>query len=217
MKDDIKKQKEYYLADRSDMVGLIPEGCRRVFDIGCAGGLLGKALKERSNVEVIGIEIDPYAAKEAGKYLDKVFTGDAESGDFPLEKNHFDCIICADIIEHMRDPDAFLQKYKKYLKKGGVLVLSIPNVQYYHVILSLLRGRWDYKDRGIFDRTHLRFFTLKSIRELLEGHGFRIDSVKRNYRLLEHLCAYQKTARIVSLGIFKNFLTFQYIVRAVKK
>lgn len=206
--------KDYYLDPRNDVLEIMPKDAKRILDVGCGAGMLGKAIKnERGGTkEVIGIEINKEAAKEAQKNLDKVFVGDIETACFPLKKDYFDCIICADVIEHLEDPEGFLRRYRPYLKKDGFIVLSIPNVQFYHIILSLIFGRWEYQERGIMDKTHLRFFTLGSINQLMAKTGFKVEKVIRRYRLFEPYDKHKNLAKILSLYIFRDFFTFQYIL-----
>jgi len=207
----------YSLTPREDILKIIPaDAFGTVLDVGCATGILGAELKKRK-AKVIGIEIEEELANEAGRRLDLVYKGDAETQDFPIQNGSVDLVIFADIIEHVKWPGGFLQKYLRLLKNGGYVVASIPNVQFYYVLWCLLRGEWAYRERGIFDKTHLRFFTLKSILRLLKGCGLTVVKIKRNYRLFESKCAYEKWAELLALGIFKNFFTFQYIILARKK
>ena len=133
----------------------------RILDVGTASGYLGKVLRERGHY-VAGIEKDATAAARARNYYDSLQVADVESFEFPY-KHEFDYILFADVLEHLRDPSAVLRACTPALKESGKIIISVPNVANIIVRLSLLLGRFDYMDRGILDRTHLRFFTLKSL------------------------------------------------------
>jgi len=165
----------YYRNERPEIAALVPAGARRVLEVGCAAGALGRLLKRRAPREVVGIEIHAPAAAVARRHLDRVLELDLDAIDaLPLDEGSFDCIVCADVLEHLRAPERALAVLRRYLAPGGVLIASIPNVRHASVVLPLLvEGRWQYRDEGILDRTHLRFFTAAEIVALFEGAGFR--------------------------------------------
>jgi O-antigen biosynthesis protein len=169
----------YYLDPREDVLGIIPQGVEDVLDVGCGGGALGHAMKARG-ARVTGVEKDHAAATAARQRLDRVVEADLEKDPLPFRDGEFDCVLYCDILEHLRDPAGTLEATKKFLRPGGCIVCSFPNVRFYPVIKELLlRGRWDYQDAGILDRAHLRFFTLHSIEEMLARAGYRIERVGR--------------------------------------
>ena len=199
-----------------NLFDLIPKNCQRYLDVGSAAGLLGKALKERGeNVEVYGIEINPEYAQRSEKYVDGVVCGDVEEIDVGDISKKFDCIIYADILEHLQDPWTTLRKHKVVLSQEGVIVLSIPNVQFIAVILSLLFGNWNYKEVGILDKTHLRFFTKKTIKRLLHDTGFEIQIIRPNYSDHKTLALILKSCSI--FGLLTNYFARQFLVVAKKK
>lgn len=212
------EQLNYSLEPREDILVMIPKGklCN-ILDVGCANGVLGVSLKKYGAKCVVGIEKNQILALEAKNKIDRICIGDVEVSDFNFKKQFFDVIICADVIEHLVEPELFLKKYAAYLKEDGIFVISIPNVQYYFVLWSLLMGDWKYTGRGIFDRTHLRFFTLKSFKRLLNNCGLKIIKINRNYRLREKYCSHAKIAKLLSLYFFRNFLAFQYVISVRKK
>jgi 2-polyprenyl-3-methyl-5-hydroxy-6-metoxy-1,4-benzoquinol methylase len=167
----------YYEQSRPELQALIPHGARRVLDVGCGAGALGAALKRRGAVEVIGVEADPEAADAAALILDRVHRGDIESLNLPYPPGTFDCIVLADILEHLRDPWGLLRRIAPLLAPRGQLIASLPNVRHWSVLRGLLDGEWTYLPAGILDRGHLRFFTLKSGRALFEAAGLRIVEV----------------------------------------
>ena len=173
----------YYGSEREDIIALIPESAKRILDVGCGFGLMGKRIKEKRNsAEVVGLEAEPNAADIAEKNLDMLIMGDVESAKLPFEHGHFDCIVYGEILEHLKDPWQVLKEHKNYLKKGGLCIASMPNVSHYSIIEGLLRDRWDYRDSGILDRTHLRFFTIDGIRKMFTDAGYVISDEKRYVR-----------------------------------
>jgi O-antigen biosynthesis protein len=157
---------------------------RRVLDIGCADGYIGEYLRETYRTEYLaGIELDAGSARQARECYDMVVEGDAEDGDvwgkLPRE---FDAVIAADVLEHLRRPEKVLEKIGHQLAAQGSLIVSLPNVAYWEVRRDLFfRGRWEYTDWGILDRTHLRFYTRQSAERMLRDAGYRIMTVEPVY------------------------------------
>lgn len=208
-----------YTGERYDIQRLIPDNVRKVLDIGCSTGALGESIKRRNAVEVIGIEMNKIMAEIARKKLDQVIIGDMEK--IKLEKyfldNYFDCIIFADILEHLKDPWSILKQSTRFLAKGGVIVASIPNARHYTTIISLtFKGYWPYRDRGIHDRTHIRFFTIKNIKEMFNDANLNIVTLERNYRIIESPNRYNKISKYLGFYPFRDFLAFQYLIVAMK-
>ena len=176
-----KRYDGYYASERRDLLALVPRDARRVLDVGCGEGNTGRVLKaERPGIVVAGIEKEPAVARIASAHLDEVHCIDLDC-DAVSFGEPFDCIICGDVIEHLKDPAAVLRQLHGALAVGGVLLWSVPNVRHYTIIAGLLLGEWEYQDSGILDRTHLRFFTLKSARALLARMGFAILHIERRF------------------------------------
>ncbi len=146
---------------------------QRVLDVGCSSGYLARPLTERG-VRVVGVELDPEAADEARAVCEDVVVGDVETMELPFEAGSFDVVLCGDLIEHLRDPGSALARLRPFLRPGGRLVLTTPNVANWAMRLSLLGGRWRYTDRGILDRTHVHLFTRKALVETVGAAGYRI-------------------------------------------
>lgn len=147
----------------------------RVLDLGFGAGLLARRIRPRCSY-LAGIELDPDAAREGSPFFDTPIVGDLLAGlEGPWEQP-FDVAIAGDILEHLPDPSAALALLRKLLAPGGLLLVSLPNVANVSVRLALLSGRFDYADRGILDRTHLRFYTRRTGGRLLEAAGFRVLS-----------------------------------------
>lgn len=163
----------YYSRTRHEMHRFLPERYDRVLEIGCGEGSFSAGLN--SAAERWGVEPNPVAGAKANGVLAKVLIGTYEQISHELPEAYFDLVICNDVIEHMTDHDAFLKAIKTKLKPGGTLVASVPNARYYRFLIELLvKKDWKYEDQGLFDRTHLRFFTQKSLRRSLEENGFSV-------------------------------------------
>ncbi len=177
--DFFSKQDEYYSCSRSEMIKYIPDSARKVLEVGCGKGYFGKTLKSLRDVEIWGVEVCQGAAVSAMQNLDKVIVGDIERGSLDLPEHYFDCIIFNDVLEHFVNPWGVLKTATKYLRNDGHIVASIPNVRYIDNIEELLQKKeWKYRDEGILDKTHLRFFTEKSIRRMFESCGFSVITLE---------------------------------------
>ena len=167
----------YFGHVRPEVLALIPEMARRVLDIGCGAGRLGEAIKQRQEANVSGVEFDANAAAAARQRLDHVWAGDIEQLDLKIPPGSFDAIVCADVLEHLREPCRLLARARQWLSPGGSLIASIPNVRHHSVVRSLLQGNWTYESAGLLDRTHLRFFTRREIEKLFHRAGFAIEGM----------------------------------------
>jgi SAM-dependent methyltransferase len=169
----------YFTHSRPEMLPFVPSGARTILDVGCGAGAFGAALKaRRSDAVVTGVEIDPRAAEAARARLDRVLTGDALAALASLGDERFDTIVLNDVLEHVVDPEALLRDLAAHVAAGGCVVASIPNVREFFTVVDLaLRGRWEYTDEGILDRTHLRFFTRASLDGLFGRGGFALERV----------------------------------------
>ena len=136
----------YYHNVREDVLALIPEEASCILEIGCAAGATGRELKRRKDVFVAGVEVEAEAAAQARQVLDDVVEGDIEALELPYEEGSFDCVLFADVLEHLVDPQAVLQKIKNLLRPDGTVVASMPNVQYYGLIHHLVEGNWTYQE-----------------------------------------------------------------------
>lgn len=169
------KPVDYYSNVREEMLKYLPPDARRIIDIGCGNGAFGRAIQNKQNAEVWGLELMPKEAKEAEKHLDTVFSGPVEDHLEALPKEFFDVIYLNDVLEHLVDPYKVLKSLKNNLTPNGVVISSIPNIRYHNALIKLLvKKDWEYEDFGVMDHTHLRFFTGKSIRRMYEGLGYEV-------------------------------------------
>lgn len=165
------------------MLSLIGKN-KRVIDFGCATGYFPRLLTNRG-CEVIGVEVNPKAAKVAENYCDEVIVGDLDFASLnnllsnQISKEKFDIAIFGDILEHLRNPWKVLEETRNILKPQGYVIASIPNIAHGAIRLALLTGNFEYKPLGILDNTHLRFFTRETVEKLFEDSGYLIDVIER--------------------------------------
>lgn len=157
------------------LLDAVPDGAR-VLDVGCAEGYLTRALAER-DCTVVGVEYDARAAEVARETCSAVFVGDVENAAIRRQVDgSFDRILFGDVLEHLRDPAAVLRWAAGLLAPDGRAVVSLPNIAHWTARRQLLRGRFPQEDHGLFDRTHLRFFTRATARELVQSAGLVVES-----------------------------------------
>ncbi|MEK6274695.1 MAG: methyltransferase domain-containing protein [Actinomycetota bacterium] len=157
------------------IVSLVPPATR-VLEFGCATGYMSEVLKSKLGCTVVGIEISPEAAAIAEQHCERVIVGDAERIDYAVELagEEFDVVLFADVLEHLKEPADVLRRIRPFIAENGVVVASIPNIAHGSVRLALLGGEFRYRDLGLLDETHLRFFTRASIQDLFEETGYVI-------------------------------------------
>lgn len=209
-----------YIHVRRDILEHIPATAKKVLDVGCSIGLLGEEVAKRNpGAQIYGIELDAEMAEIARQKLDKVYIENMDQ--FSLISNFseeaFDCVVLADVLEHLKDPWNVLHESIEILAPGGVMVACIPNVRHIATLYNLVvRGRWPYRDRGIHDRTHLRFFTRADIIELFSSPKLEVGKVAANYRILERPASINRWAKYLAWPGIRGFLAFQYIIVARK-
>lgn len=208
------KGKEYYSYVRYDVLKMIPDGVKIILDVGCGEGYTSAEAKKTLKASVV-VGVEPFlpAANIALKNLDRVLTSDIEVLDLDYPEGYFDCIICADVLEHTRDPWTVLKKLFYYLGDDGFIIASIPNIQNYLVIKKLLTSKFDYEDSGILDKTHLRFFTLNTIKKMFDETGYEILKIDYNLNSGWKLNLLNK----ITLGRLTPFSVFQYLILAKKR
>ena len=200
----------YYGALNTDLLETLPGEAIRFLDVGCAEGRLGKEVKKRRPHAIVhGVERDAAAVATASRRLDRVFCLDLEE-PLPKLEEPYDCLIFGDILEHLIDPWTVLRQFVALLSPHGHVVASIPNLRHYKILRDLvLRGRFTYRDAGILDATHLRFFTLHEMERLFSSAGLRV--VARRPCIRGGNAAMRLFDRLL-FGRLEPFRAYQYVL-----
>lgn len=219
--DGLRGRFRGYSGARPDIVRLLPSDARRVLDVGCGAGMTATLIRERCpKVHVVGLEPSEELATHAAKQVDEIILGRVDDETILRAlavQAPFDVIICADVLEHLAEPLPVLAALAKRLSPTGCLVTSIPNVRHLSTFISLgLLGTWPARDRGIHDRTHLRFFARRDILRLGMDAGLRPDCERRNVRLIESRAWTMVLAKAMDFWPLRGFVTFQYLHRWVR-
>ena len=211
------KSNEYYSVSRDEMLDFIPVVSTSVLDVGCGSGVFGASIKRRHPSTIVwGIEPNEDAARAAVQVLDRVIVNTFSNGLIHLEGEKFSVICLNDVLEHMIDPDQALAACKNLLTDKGIVVASIPNILYFYEISNILVSQdWKYKEFGILDNTHLRFFTKKSILRMFDEAGYEVLNIEginafagRKYKFFN----------VLTLGHIRDWKYLQFAVQArVKK
>lgn len=175
-----KKAKSYFDRARVDYVHRLPlDPTASVLEIGCGTGATGALALERGRAgRYVGVELFEGAAKSARDVLSEVIVGDVEHLEFDWQPAEFDALILSEVLEHLREPWAVLDKLSRFVRPGGLVLASSPNVSHWRVIRELVQGRFPLADKGVFDRTHMRWFTPESFAAMFNGAGFAVDRVR---------------------------------------
>ena len=195
---------------------------KHVLEIGCGPGSITKILADQNNCKVTGLELDPEAIKKVTPYCVKVMQADLNSIGWPqlLENNKFDVVVVADVLEHLYDPWKSLQRMVPLINDNGYIVISLPHVGHAAVASCLINGDFDYRDWGLLDRTHIRFFGLKNIEDLLTQANLKIIEVSYVTKQPEETEFAASWARLQpgvqdALMSSKHAKVYQVVVKAV--
>jgi SAM-dependent methyltransferase len=211
-----EKSDAYFGTPRLDIAPLLPCRTDRVLEVGCGAGATMRWLREHRDIEyAAGIELTSEAAESARGPFDTLITGDIETMTSLPEG--FDLILALDVLEHLVDPWSVVARLRGALKPGGVMIVSLPHVGHFSVSLPLLlRGEWTYREEGLLDRTHLRFFTQRTAIELLTGAGLVVDMI-RTVRVGPDLRSPLKrwyALKLLSWILPARLLDWQFLIRA---
>jgi 2-polyprenyl-3-methyl-5-hydroxy-6-metoxy-1,4-benzoquinol methylase len=171
-------QDRYFATARNDILPYVPGAVSRVLDVGCGTGATVALLRQQHRLEWTGgVEIHGPSAAEAEKVLDRVWASAIEDADLESEiaGNSLDLVLCLDVLEHLVDPWNAVKRLSALLKPGGAMLISLPNVRNWKFIKNLLfKGDFRYRDAGLLDRTHLRFFVRDTAIELATSGGLQL-------------------------------------------
>jgi SAM-dependent methyltransferase len=217
----------YYHLLNESLLHFIPLDVRLLVDVGCAAGVLGQQYKLRNpNCQYIGIERFAPAAEVARGCLDRVLVADVEQfSDEGLDfKGRAECLIYGDVLEHLVDPWRVLRQQVHWLRDGGYVVASVPNVSHMQLILSLVAGQWNYEEEGLLDRTHLRFFTYQTTQQLFLQAGLSILECRATISPYPDNAQWEQLLAPVAQKLGRDMSQFrlessvlQYLVLAVKR
>ncbi len=202
-----------------DMISMIEESGDdefNVLEVGCDCGATLFEIKNRyPNANIYGTDLNPGAVRIASVFAETCINN-IEEKNLPWDEHFFDIIIFGDVLEHLRDPKGTLEYCKRYLRDGGRIIASIPNVMHVSVMEQLLKGYFTYTEEGLLDKTHIHLFTGKEIFKMFRSCGFEIERIESIFisvteeqsKLIDHLLTLGRgTERFM-------YETFQYLVKA---
>jgi 2-polyprenyl-3-methyl-5-hydroxy-6-metoxy-1,4-benzoquinol methylase len=217
------KSEDYFSNVRRDIVSLLPrDPAQKVLEVGAGSGSTLLYIKEqRLAAEVMGVELIKLpGSNQEHPLIDKFQIANIEEEEIAAAQAYFDVILCPDVLEHLADPWAAVEKISRYLRRDGLLIVSIPNLREWKTLASIVfKGEFNYRtEGGIMDKTHLRFFCKKNILRLLSTPGLSPIFCRPNFMLREVPAG--KKRRIfnrLTFRLLEDFLTVQYLVIARKK
>ena len=200
-----------------ETLALVPAAAHRVLDLGGGTGEFTAAVMERCGAGFGAVvDVSEDAIRDRNERIDVAVVFDIEQEGrleaFMTEHAPFDLVLCLDVLEHLVDPWALVERVHRCLPENGYILASIPNVQNYRIVLRALTGTWGYRESGLFDRTHLRFFSRRSAQAMMTGTGMRLVAAGRAFgpaprdRLMSRL----------SLGALNPWVTMQNLVLVQK-
>jgi 2-polyprenyl-3-methyl-5-hydroxy-6-metoxy-1,4-benzoquinol methylase len=206
------KTSNYFAGARRDYVAELPfNRSATILEVGCGeGGTGALALAEGKCERYCGVEICGPIAEKAKARITEVVVGNVEEIALPWKQDTFDALIMSEVLEHLVDPWATLQKLRPLLKPGARVFASSPNVSHYKVIRMMLRGDWSLTDFGAMDRTHLRWFTPRAYAAMFESCGYTVSSVRE----LEPLRPKARVASAITFGRLRHLFVVQIDLRA---
>lgn len=215
MSEITEVQHAYHDLVRRDVFPFLPEKMGRVLDLGGGIGATSSAIKEMGKAERI-VVVD-LVGDNALPSVDRAFGGNLEDPAFLAhvieEEGPFDSVLCLDVLEHLREPWSVITQLRDGLTPGGIIMTSLPNVRHVRLLWPLLaHGRFELADKGIMDRTHLRWFTRQSAIELMTPPGLELELVHGKIPVNK----WYRRANAVTFGLFRQFLEIQYMLRARK-
>ena len=209
------KDQRYFAGARDDMIAELPfDPTASILEIGCGSGETGALALERGRAQrYVGIELMAEPAVVAAGRLSRVIVGDVEEIDMDFQPAEFDGLILSEVLEHLRDPEALLASLHRFVRPQGVVLASSPNVAHWKVLRELIAGRFPQADRGVFDRTHLRWFTPESFAAMFERAGYSVVSI----RPVRRFSARQRLISRLSGGRLDHLVMSQISLAAIRR
>jgi SAM-dependent methyltransferase len=206
----------YFTKVRSEVFHMIGEPVGKVLELGCGTGNTIAELKRQGLAEWVGgIELESIAAAQIPEDVDQVWIGNFENMTLDPPPHDIDLILCLDVLEHLVDPWSTIKRLHHFLAPGGAIIASIPNIRNKDILRSLiLRGEWKYQDWGILDRTHLRFFTKDSAKELMECSGLSVDRIEPAEPISFKPWQMGALLNRITRGRYGEFQVVQFLIRA---
>ena len=215
-----EKNTTYFTNIRYDLIKLLPNNPNnKVLELGTGGGDTLIEIKRRNLAkEVVGVELMEIPnSNQTNPIIDKFIIADIEKQSLSLPENHFDAILIGDVMEHLADPWKVVDYLSRLLKKGGVFIVSVPNIRFFTAFYKIyLKGDFGYKRDGLFDKTHLRFFCKKNIKELFTTPYLQVQSVTAIEKVRGDADWWKRLLNFISFNGLEEFLALQYIVVAKK-
>lgn len=218
----------YYEGVNSELLSMLPKEARTVVEIGCGAGRFAAAYRTiNPTVRYLGVELFEEAAQKAATQMDAVIIGNIEKSNVfsELEKklgeSGIDVLVFGDVLEHLLDPWDILAKFKQIMSPNGCCVACIPNISHWTILAGLLHGEWNYSDFGLLDRTHLRFFTKKTMIELFQNTGWQVEALTARifapHETEQAMSVFTPLAPFFGLSpeqVKENLTVFQWVIRA---
>lgn len=174
-----KKASSYFSNARSDFVKLLPrDPSASILELGCGTGATGALALARGRAgRYVGIELTEQAGRKAREVLSEVLVGDVERMELNWYPATFDALILSEVLEHLVEPGKTLERLGRFVRPGGMVLASSPNIAYWRVLKEFALGRFPLTDSGTFDRTHLRWFTPDSFARMFQEADFVVDHI----------------------------------------
>jgi 2-polyprenyl-3-methyl-5-hydroxy-6-metoxy-1,4-benzoquinol methylase len=218
----------YYESVNADLLSMLPKDVRTVVEIGCGAGNFSAAYRfTNPGVRYLGVELFEEAAQKAVDKMDDVIIGNIEDTEVfseleeMLEDSRIDVLVFGDVLEHLLNPWDILAKFKQLMSPNGCCVACIPNISHWTILVNLIHGEWNYEDYGLLDRTHLRFFTKKTMIELFQNTGWQVEILKarsisphETEQAMSVFTAFAPYFELSPEQIKENLSVFQWVIRA---
>ena len=205
----MKTTTNYYGNTRPEVVAFIPKDIKTILDIGCGEGNFLKSIKDLTGAETWGVELVAGVVDREKNNINNLLIGKIEDVLNQIPDSYFDCITFNDVLEHLIDPTIILVDIKSKLKDTGLIIASIPNVRFIDNLFELIvKKDWEYKNEGILDFTHVRFFTQRSMRRMFQNAGYTMVMQKGINKTESRLI---KLLNIMTFGYFSDTQFCQFL------